>query len=218
MDELEITKVEKIIGYEFRDKSLLSVALTHKSYATENACESNQRLEFFGDRIVNFVVAERLYDDLGGDEGELNRELSMIVSEIPLAAAVKNMKLMDYCAFGKGLKKNISSVKDKHISDVFEAVVAAIYLDGGIECARKFVSDKLLSAGYRAPKDYKTALKEYLDKRGEVMKFESEEECGGKYLSKTVVCGKEFCGRGDKKLAAEQDAAKSALEYLAKQN
>ena len=217
MSDSEFAEVEKIIGYEFKDKTLLKVALTHTSYANENSCESNQRLEFLGDRVVNFAVAESLYESISGEEGELNRELSSVVSEVPLAAAVRDMKLLDYCAFGKGLQKNLSSLKDKHISDIFEAVAAAIYLDGGMECARRFVFEKLLNAGYRAPSDYKTALKEYLDKRGELIKFECIEE-NGRYESRITVCGKEFCGFGDRKIAAEQNAAKAALEYLNEEN
>ena len=213
MDKLEIAEVEKIIGYEFKDKSLLIKALTHKSYANENMCESNQRLEFLGDRVVNLVVAESLYSKVDGEEGDLNREMSMVVSEIPLADAVRSMKLLSYCSFGKGLKNNIASIKNKHVSDIFEAMTAAIYLDGGMECARKFVLEKLLGAGYRAPADYKTALKEYLDKRGERLKFECEKD-GEQYVSSTVVLGKRFVGCGDKKLTAEQNAAKSALEYI----
>lgn len=147
MTDFEIAEVEEILGYSFRKKELLVCALTHKSYANENGGESNGRLEYLGDSILNFIAAEKLYRTVSNDEGILTEIRKSLVSETPLAAVVREIGLLKYYRLGKGAKMSLSSFGDKPTSDIFEAVLGAIYLDGGLVKARKFVSDKLIKSG-----------------------------------------------------------------------
>lgn len=143
MNAQDIKEAENRIGYSFKDKSLLECALTHKSFANEHGGVSNGRLEYLGDSILNFIVAEHLYANNAGDEGILTESRKALVCETPLAEAVKNMDLLKYYRLGNGAKKSLSDFGDKPTSDVFESVLGAIYLDGGMDCARAFVMSKL---------------------------------------------------------------------------
>ncbi len=137
-------KVEQIIDYTFSDKALLACALTHKSYANEHGGESNGRLEYLGDSVLNFLVAEHLYSTCECDEGTLTDRRKEIVSETPLADAVRRMGLMAYYRLGKGARMGMAQFGEKPTSDVFESVLGAVYLDGGIQPARAFVMRHLL--------------------------------------------------------------------------
>ena len=131
--------VENIIGYTFADKALLQCALTHESYVNERGGESNERLEFLGDSVLNFIVTEDLYALCDQSEGILTDIRQRIVSKEPLAEAVRAMGLLAFYRLGKGAKLDKNNFKDKPISDLFEAVLGAVYIDGGIENARRFV-------------------------------------------------------------------------------
>lgn len=134
----DLSEVEKAIGYTFKNKELLAAALTHASYVNEHGGKSYERLEFLGDSLVNFLVAEALYGS-GQDEGTMTERRQHIVSKKPLADAVDRLGLADHVRRGNG--NDAFSVKK--VSDLFESVCAAVYLDGGLEPCRKFVLGNL---------------------------------------------------------------------------
>ena len=132
-----ISEAEKIIGYKFKDKKLLLKALTHSCYSNEHRVESNERLEFLGDAIIEFIITERLYLEFKSKEGDLSKIRSMIVSEKPLSEAIDKLGL-EKCLL-KGVGESKTSISSKAVKcDMFEAIVGAIYLDGGIENAKSF--------------------------------------------------------------------------------
>lgn len=151
------TSIEKKIGYTFKDQKLLTTALTHGSYAHLHGGDSYERMEYLGDALLDFIVAEALYLRFPkADEGELTKRRIALVSEQPLAAASRRL----------GLESEVRVLahhmgKDSVLSDVFESLTAAIYLDGGAEPARKFVLGALSDVpASREEKDEKSALYE----------------------------------------------------------
>ena len=131
MTDGQIDKIENIIGYKFRNKTLLVNAFTHVSYINEHKnCESYEKLEFLGDSILNFIVADKLYHAQLRDEGEMTMLRARMVSRSPLAEAVKRMDLCPFVRLGKGAEK-CDTMPVKIQSDIFESVLAAIYLDSG---------------------------------------------------------------------------------------
>ena len=211
MRDDELNEVENIIGYAFKKRSLLNQALTNESYVNEHGGDGNERLEFLGDGIFNFIVAESLYNGYKSDEGVLSKERAEIVSRSPLSRAVDDMGLMRYYLLGRGAEKNLQSISEKFKSNIFESVLGAIYLDGGMDSAKKFVKLKLLDKRYRAARDYKSELKERAEAKAIVYSFNTEPSEQG-FSSVLSVCGIEFFGCGRKKIDAEQEAAKSALD------
>ena len=138
MKELvNLAEVEKIIGYNFKTKKLLIRALTHSSYSNEHRVESNERLEFLGDAIIEFIITEKLYKEFKGKEGDLSKTRAMIVSEKPLAEAVDRLGLDKYLIKGVGESRNTTQSKAIKC-DMFEAICGAIYIDSGIEEVKKF--------------------------------------------------------------------------------
>ena len=157
-------RVEEVIGYTFKNKKLLYTAFVHSSYAHENKVEGNERMEFFGDAILQYLVTEQLmsmYKD--EDEGNLSKIRSAIVSMESLTKVVDKLSVENYVLMSNGQRK-IGKPK-KLESNLYEALLCAIYLDGGINLARKFVIDTLSEQFKQAPKvvDFATALKEYCE-------------------------------------------------------
>ena len=140
MEEKDIKKIEKIVGYTFKDKSLLERALTHGS-ASKNALENYQSLEFLGDSILDFIAAKRLMEiNPNAHEGALTRIRASIVSKEPLAEEVKKLGLEKYLIVGKGENLAYISSQEKIMSDLFESMIAAIYLDSkSIDVAEKLI-------------------------------------------------------------------------------
>ena len=137
--EIDIAAVESIIGYNFKDKKLLKTALTHSSYANERMLENYERLEYLGDSVLGFFAAEFLYRKTNGAEGNLTEERKGIVSE---KALVKISESLGFPAIMLNRLQDEPSAKVK--SDLVESMIAAVYLDGGIEAARKFFDNKLI--------------------------------------------------------------------------
>lgn len=135
---------ESKIGYVFKDKMLLRQCFTHASYGYEHGEKDNELLEFFGDAIIEFVVTEHLYKNTSGDEGKLTKKRATVVSKEPLLKAVKKLGISEYVLLGKGQEKNASK-EEKLYSSVYEALVAGIYLDGGLVPAKKFIKETLIS-------------------------------------------------------------------------
>ena len=219
---IEFRAIERIIGYKFNSHKLLETAFTHSSYANENNVQSNERLEFLGDSIIEFVITEILYKEFQGNEGELSKIRAMIVSEKPLAETIDRLDLSRYMLKGKGESKsqaNSTAIK----CDLFEAVVGAIYIDGGLEQARNFfvgsVSEMLSNIKVNGYVDNpKTKLQEML-KTEKI--FYSTSKTGADHMPtyKTVVFindKKMGVGEGSNKRTAEENAASQAINNLQK--
>ncbi|MDR1736360.1 MAG: ribonuclease III [Oscillospiraceae bacterium] len=213
------------LGYAFRDGGLLATALTHPSYANENrdkrGVQDNQRLEFLGDSVLGFIVAHALYlENPAKSEGDLTRMRSRIVCEASLAGAARKLNLGAHMRFGRG--ETGMTPRASVLADAFEAVLAAIYLDGGRGAAERFVRENLLdgSAPEQDVFDYKTAYQEKIQAMGLPSPCYEITATSGPEHAKTfqaaaLVDGKTTGrGAGQSKKAAEQAAAKEALEKL----
>lgn len=219
-----MTDFEKKIGYEFKDKKLLERARTHSSYANETGTGlDNERLEFLGDSVLGFITAEYLFEQYKDkQEGELTKKRAYAVCEKTLFGYAEKIGLGDKVLLGKGEERTGGRHRPSVISDAFEALIAAIYLDGGIEEARRFVLPFVEVATETRPvfKDYKSTLQEVLQQNptekfeyivvGESGPDHNKEFVVEVHLNSNVI-GR---GKGSSKKRAEQEAAKSALELM----
>ncbi len=152
MKTIDYELLEKKIGYTFKDKSLMKTALTHKTFAFEAniPLEFNERLEFFGDSILNFVVAEQLYrGNKYFSEGELTRRRSFGVNNNFLADVAKKMELGQFLLLGRGEIKQDGSSNRTNLANALEALIAAIYLDSDMNCTRRFILDKIFTKEFQ---------------------------------------------------------------------
>ena len=214
------------LGYHFTDEALLQLALTHRSAGRPN----NERLEFLGDALVNMVVAEMLFDARErASEGELSRLRAQLVSEPALAARARELQLGELLKLGSGELKSGGFRRDSILADAFEAVVAAIYRDGGFAACRDWLraifAEPLAAVG-PPQKDPKTRLQEWLQARGlPLPRYELLAERGDEHSRIfDVVCAiaqphaARFEGSGGSRRAAEQAAAEAALNALIRSN
>ena len=209
MQKADFSETEKKLGYVFRDKSLLETCFTHASYAKTHGTQSNERLEFLGDALIGFLVAEELYRGSDDQEGDMTKRRIAIVSKRPLEEAVRAMGI-GYVYFSGG-ENNLGK---KSISSLFEAVAAGIYLDGGMECARTFVREKLLPYAGNFD-DFKSRLNElypHAVQYGECLR--SGQDHAPCFTVRVTASGKSAQGSGASKEQAEQSAAKALLELL----
>ena len=217
--------LEEKLGYSFQDISLLEHALTHSSYANESRGRytSNERLEFLGDSVLGMVVADHLYrtsPDM--PEGELTRTRAALVCEESLVEVAQALDLGSYLRLGKGEELCGGRHRPSIQADAVAAVLAAVYLDGGIGSVRKIIHRYVLSRSQQAgvPQDYKTALQELVQRTpGSTIEYRLVQETGPDHCRVFVmevsvggtVMGE---GRGHSKKAAEQMAAKAAIAHL----
>lgn len=215
---------EKLIGYTFSDKSLLERALSHSSYANEKHSpkDSNERLEFLGDSVLGFITAEYYYKNSSLPEGELTRLRAATVCEKALFEFSKEIELFRYIYLGKGEENTGGRDRASINSDAFEAVIAAIYLDGGIDEAKKFVL-RFVEGHAKTQgdfKDYKTKLQEVIQKNPEeTLEYVLVGESGpdhNKSFEVEVHLNSNVIGRGTgkSKKNAEQEAAREALALM----
>ncbi len=219
-----MTDFEKKIGYEFKDKSLLKRALTHSSYANEKGTGlDNERLEFLGDSVLGFITAEYLFEHYKDKaEGDLTKKRAYAVCEKTLFGYAEKIGLGEMILLGKGEEITGGRQRPSVVSDAFEAVIAAIYLDGGIENAKKFVLPFIEIASEARPvfKDYKSTLQEVLQQNPtEKFEYIVVGESGPDHNKEFIVevhLNSNVIGRGvgSSKKRAEQQAAKSALELM----
>lgn len=220
-------KLEKNLNYTFKNKALLRRALTHSSYANERKSEggSNERLEFLGDSVLSVIVAEHIFKNYRNlPEGELTKIRASLVCENALYEFAKELELGDYMLLGKGEMRAGGNRRPSMLADAFESVLAAMYLDGGIEPARKhvlrFVDDKLKNMDNAPFKDYKTLLQEVIQKNPEEkLEYVLTGETGpdhAKVFKVEVHLNSNVIGNGEgcSKKRAEQSAAKQALELM----
>ena len=218
----ELSKVEKIIGYTFKKPEILRVAFTHASFSNEKKGEkNNERLEYLGDSVLGFVVVDYLFRTTNEDEGDMTTLKQSIVSFKPLNLACKKLKLSKYLLVGEKVV-----VTDKLQENLMESVIGAIYLDGGIDEARKFITENLIKPYINVKDkvvDYKSELNELSSKKRFEVSYELLKKEGldnnpthtvavlidGKVVAKATANGK--------KQNAEQLVAKKALSLLSKQ-
>lgn len=231
MDRQLTEELEEIIGYHFRDRNLLIKALTHSSFLNENKNpdafpEDNERLEFFGDAIIEFLVSEYLFRQYAGiAEGDLTRLRASLVCEQSLAQCSRQIRLGEFLRMGKGEEATGGRERASVTSDAFEALTAAIYLDSGWQSAEEFVREHLLRAMESGTLffDAKTRLQETVQKKGgRNLQYEMISEEGPShnkmFVAAACLDGREIGrGQGHSKKAAQQEAALAALKYLEKQ-
>ena len=222
-----IKDLETAIGYRFRNITLLQNALTHSSYANErwhNSLLSNERLEFLGDSVLGMLVAEYLYRNFPDrPEGELTRMRADMVCETTLAAAANRIGLGDYLLLGHGEEQGGGRSRDSILADAVESVIAACFLDGGLDAALNFVRQFILvevPVNKLHNVDYKTQLQELVQqKKNQVLSYALVGQSGPDHdkqfdvevsLNGAIV----GYGRGSSKKRAEQDAARAAIKKL----
>lgn len=154
----DIDGCESKLGYTFKNKMLLRQCFTHSSYGFEHGEPNNELLEFFGDSVIQFVVTEFLYKNASGDEGKLTQKRALLVSKEPLLKAVKKLEIEQYVLLGRGQEKTFN-LDQKLFSSVYEAVVAGIYLDGGILAAKKFIKNTIIKNYIEQTEKFKSEIK-----------------------------------------------------------
>jgi len=229
----DFSLLEETIGYKFKDKELLRLALTHSSFSNEMKVKNkvfacNERLEFLGDSILSLITSEYLYLNLDTAEGELTKIRSEAVCEDALALYAAEINLGDYLLLGKGEEQNNGRKRKSINADAFEALIAAIYLDcraagdrSELETVKSFVLPRVSRAAQKTIEagatDYKTRLQQIVQSiAGEILEYVTVGESGPDHdktfyvdaMLNSNVIGK---GRGRTKREAEQQAAKEAL-------
>lgn len=222
-----IKDLEAAIGYQFKNITLLQNALSHSSYANErwhDSLKSNERLEFLGDSILGMVVAEYLYRHFPQrPEGELTRMRADMVCERALANVAERIGLGDHLLLGHGEETGGGRNRYSILADAVESVIAACFLDGGMEAARKFIDTFVLTevpAQQLRNVDYKTALQELVQQKKQqtlsyILVGESGPDHDKHFRVEVQLNGKTIgAGEGKSKKRAEQAAAQAAIEVL----
>lgn len=221
-------ELEKTIGYQFKNKALMREAITHSSYAKERKAQHikyNERLEFLGDAVLSIVVSDYIFKHCPElPEGELTKLRAALVCEKSLFEFAKSMNLGQYLILSKGERNNGGAERPSILSDAFEALIAAIYIDGGIEPASKhilnFVIPAIKNSKTKKNKDYKTTLQEIVQQNpGEKLEYVLVAESGpdhNKHFVVEVHLNSNVIGKGGgrSKKEAEQQAAREALELM----
>ena len=219
------TEFENVIGYSFHNPALLETAFTHSSFRNEKKMtgDCNERLEFLGDSVLGVISAEYFYRNLNHlPEGEMTKRRAACVCEKSLCAFAKEIDLGKYILLGKGEEHSGGRNRPSILADCFEAVIAAIYLDGGLPAAENFVLPFLKRAAMVVPKlnDYKTTLQEIIQKNPDehltyILVGESgPDHCKSFEVEVRLNSNIIGSGVGASKKAAEQDAARKALELM----
>ena len=232
MEVTEPTEIEQNLHYRFNAKSLLEEALRHSSFVNEQAdpdLRDNERLEFLGDAVLNLIIGHILmqrYPEL--KEGDLSRTRANLVNESQLAKIARSIDLGSYIRLGKGEVQTKGSEKNSILADTFEAIIAAIYLDGGFDAAFKIIEANFLPFLNRHHPaddhhDYKSKLQELAqEQQGTIPQYTVIREEGPDHDKTFWITLKVFDieaqGSGKSKKMAEQDAARQALEILNKES
>ena len=225
METKDLKMLEKSIKYKFKDIALLELAMTHRSHSGKN----NERLEFLGDSILNFIVADLLFKKFSDlDEGDLSRLRSQLVKEEPLSKLANKLNIGDFLNLGVGELKSSGWRRPSILADAFEALIGAIFIDGGMKSAYKFIEDSYVELIEKINpkeiyKDPKTILQEFLQAQKvplpsyEVINVEGEAH--NQLFTVTCVVPKfdvKVEGGGRSRKIAEQEAAKEAMATIEK--
>lgn len=221
---MNLENFETSIGYTFKNKNLLKTALTHTSYANDNKIESNEKLEFLGDSILEFITSKYLFDNYKNlKEGEMTKVRASVVCERSLYQVAVRHDFSDFLLLGRSEERSSGREKPAILADSVEAVIASIYMDSNMETTEEFIISNLkesieLASKNVGMKDYKTVLQEELQKNGNVtIEYIVIEERGPDHDKEFVVevkCdGKSLAtGVGSTKKGAETEAAKIAIK------
>ncbi len=223
---MELSQFMERLGYWFRDETLLAVALTHPSYGVEHDVQHYQRLEFLGDAVLELAVSRHLYlhqQDLS--EGKLTRIRAALVREESLFSAARPLGIREMVRLSSGEERSRGRDKPSIISDVFEAILGAVYLDGGIDEACELVyralGERLTKVSIEEdPLDYKTRLQEAVQSAGGITPTYEQTGQGGTphrpHFEMRVLSGDAEIGRGSgqSKRGAQQEAARDALSRM----
>lgn len=224
-----IYELENIIGHNFKNKDIVFAAITHSSYANEKKAKKlkyNERLEFLGDSVLSLIISEYLFQKRPNlPEGELSVTRAKIVCENSLSQCATDITLGKYLLLGKGEELSGGREKISLLSDAFEALIGALYIDGGFETAKAFVykyMDKIIKSCIEGKLfyDYKTQLQELVQQNGEQQISYSVTDQFGPDHNKTFITEVKINGtiqgqgKGHSKKEAEQNAAKDALNNL----
>lgn len=219
-------KFEKKIGYEFKNKKLYREALSHSSYTNEGKrTQNNERLEFLGDSVLSLVVSEKIFKDYKDmPEGDLSKIRAGLVCEKSLCDFARSVNLGEYMFLGKGEERTGGRDRPSILADAFEALIAGIYLDGGLEKVRtfilQFIPNDIDINSFNSLEDYKTALQEIIQQnKEEKVEYILICETGpdhDKIFNVEVLLNSNVIGngKGKSKKQAEQDAAKQALSLM----
>lgn len=222
-------QLQKKIGYTFKDSSILKTALTHSSFANESRdkrIECNERIEFLGDSVLSLITSDYIYIQYRQTpEGELTKIRASVVCEQALFEVANSLGLSDHILLGKGEEAGGGRHRPSILADAMEAVIGALYLDGGFEVAQKFVLTYLkpkiaLAAKGKTFRDYKTMLQEIVQKsKEEVLSYQLVSESGpdhDKHFAVEVLLNSNVFAKGEgrSKKEAEQMAARSALQLM----
>ena len=223
-DENRLQTVQKAIKYTFREPELLLRALRHSSYINEHAMtymDCNERLEFLGDAVLEIAVSWILYDSYPDlPEGKLTKLRAGMVCELSLAKSARNLGLGDWLQMGKGEEKTGGRNKDSLLADAMEALIGAIFLDGGSFAVNEFIKHAIISEFHEEDvfHDWKTELQEHLQQHGKVeIRYsteESDEDSPDEAYLSNVYVGERCIGSGTgrSKKSAQQAAAYIALQ------
>ena len=222
-----MTELERILGYEFRDRLLLQTALTHSSYLNEHGLkktECNERLEFFGDAFLEIVSTEYLYKKFPElMEGDLSKIRAHCVSEKSLSEAALSIRLGEFLKLGKGTDLDGGRTSKAILSDAFEALLAALYLDGGKQKAEELIHRYVLIHLADDSSDSKSVLQEMAQNDGKTVSYrivsENGPEHNREFVCEAFIGGTRYCtGTGKSKKAAETAAADATIKYLRGKN
>ena len=215
---------EEKIGYSFKNRGYLETALTHSSYANEHRIKSNERLEFLGDSVLGLIVSENLFKRFSeDDEGDLSKIRASLVCEKGLFELSKKIDLSAFIKLGRGEEATGGRNRASVVSDAFEALLAAIFLDSDFDTAKDWLLDLMkdeLEAASLPETDYKTLIQEITQKKGRGrVSYELVSSSGPdhdkSFVSAVFVDGVRICeGKGKSKKEAEQDAARNAILRL----
>lgn len=220
--------LEKKIGCRFRNKALLEAALTHPSFRSENQDSvpaDNQRLEFLGDAVLGLLSAEALTrEHPAADEGSLTKMKSALISGSALAVAARTLGLGEHLRLGKGEAAYGGADRDSNLEDALEALLGAVWLDGGLKAARRFFENHVyrsLAVADAVLANPKGALQEYAQKQGfPIPEYRVTEESGPdharRYCVEVTVSTYAYRGEGTSRREAEKKAAEKAVQYLIK--
>ncbi|MDB5105378.1 MAG: rnc ribonuclease-3 [Fibrobacteres bacterium] len=228
--EPSLSELERILGYRFQNNGILVTALSHRSYVnsqrTDKKIESNERMEFLGDAVLNIVVTDFLYHEYPDkEEGRMSKMKSLVVSSRVLGLCADTWKLGDFILLSRSEEKSGGRKRLSILADAYEAVIGAVYLDGGLESARKLIHSSLMSIMEEVLDDeelanYKSKLLEYTQSRGMgIPSYDVIQETGPEHQKSFVVGvyvqNQEWGrGSGNSKKSAEQAGARQALTNM----